>query len=68
MKVLDMVEAKRKPFSERDVTVTLTGAQWVTVLGRILRLDLSPEGERTYHEATKRMEKQILAANKEASK
>ena len=51
--------ADNAPFPKREVSVTLTGEQWVTLLARILRKDLSPKGERVYHAATTRLQKQL---------
>lgn len=51
-----------KPFSEADITVTLTGSEWVTLLARMLRRELSKKGEATYHEATTKLQKQLLTA------
>src|SRR5437660_6348514 len=40
-----------QPFSKREVTITLTGAEWTALLGRICG-NLSEESYRTYREAT----------------
>jgi hypothetical protein len=53
-----------KPFPKRDVAITLTGEQWVTLLARILRKELSPKGERVYHTAATRLNQQLEEANK----
>ena len=49
-----------KPFAKREVPVTLTGEQWVTLLARLLRKDLSPKGMRTYNKAATRLQEQLL--------
>lgn len=48
-------------FSERNITVTLTGAQWFALLARIGGRELSAKGAREYREATERLQKQLLA-------
>jgi len=55
-----------KLFSELDVSVTLTGAEWTAVLARLLRQALSPEGERVFETASKKMQGQLLEACKVA--
>jgi hypothetical protein len=50
-------------FSKTDVTVTLTGEEWFALLARIAKRPLSPEGAAIYHDATIKLQQQILAAS-----
>jgi hypothetical protein len=50
-------------FGNHDVPITLTGAQWIALLGRIVGRDLSPAGVREYREATEKLQAQLLAAS-----
>lgn len=53
-----------KPFSQREVSVTLTGAEWTAILARLLLHELSAEGERVYLDAVAKMQVQLLDASK----
>jgi hypothetical protein len=52
-----------KPFSQREVSVTLTGAEWTALLARLLRQPLSEEGERVCLVAASKMKRQLLDAS-----
>jgi hypothetical protein len=53
-----------KPFSQREVSITLTGAEWTAILARLLLHELSAEGERVYLDAVAKMQVQLLDASK----
>ena len=52
--------ADNAPFSKRDVEITLTGAQWVTILARLIPVKLSPAGERLSKRAQRLLQEQLL--------
>ena len=58
----------KRPFSETQITVTLKGKEWVTLLARMLRRELSKEGEATYHAASTKLQKQLLGAQTDHNK
>jgi hypothetical protein len=49
-------------FFALDISVTLNGSEWTTILGRILGKELSPEGNRVYRQAADTLAKQLRAA------
>ena len=58
-------------FPKADVTVTLTGEEWTTILGALTWVDattrdaaLSPKGRAVYHRAGNKLGEQVLAAQK----
>jgi hypothetical protein len=54
---------KMKPFSQREVSVTLTGAEWTALMARLLRQPLSDEGERVRRDAARKIKRQLLDAS-----
>jgi hypothetical protein len=56
-----------KPFSKREVSITLTGEQWVTLLARILQQPLSPKGAKVYNTAAFQLQRQLGAASEAKS-
>jgi hypothetical protein len=51
-----------KPFSERDVSVTLRGDEWAVLLAKIGGKPLSAEGRCIYAAGAKKLGDQLLAA------
>jgi hypothetical protein len=49
-------------FFARDISVTLNGYEWSTILGRILGKELSPEGIRVYNQAADKLATQLRDA------
>ena len=47
-------------FHKANVAVTLTGAEWTTILGLLLGKPLSDEGARVAREATKKLGAQVM--------
>jgi hypothetical protein len=54
-----------KPFPKRDVTVTLTGEEWTTLLARMINRELSAKGAKVYRQATTKLQQQILAQSEQ---
>jgi hypothetical protein len=55
--------ATMKPFSQREVSITLTGAEWTALMARLLRQPLSDEGERVRRDAARKIKRQLLDAS-----
>lgn len=58
-----------KTFADRDVTVTLTGREWVVILARMVghtnpRYALSTEGAAVYHAAAVKLADQLAKEGK----
>ena len=51
------------PFPDMDVSVTLTGEEWTVLIARWIRKPLSEKGEAIYHNASKKLREQLLAAS-----
>ena len=51
-------------FPKADVTVTLTGEEWFIILGKLVDRDLSKKGMALYHEASRKLGKQLLEAQR----
>jgi hypothetical protein len=54
---------RRDSFSKLDVTVTLTGEEWFTLLSRLVGRDLSPKGLKLYKGAIGKLQSHVLAAS-----
>lgn len=57
-----VIESSDAPLPEREVAITLTGAEWVAFMARAMRRELSTEGARTYKRAATKLAEQIKAA------
>ena len=51
-------------FPDMDVSVTLTGEEWTTFLARFCGKSLSAKGEKIFHNASKKLQQQLLAASR----
>jgi hypothetical protein len=51
------------PFSQREVAVVLTGAEWFALLARLLRKPLSDKGRRVYVSAAEKLKGQLSKAS-----
>ena len=49
-------------FFEREITITLTGAEWFAYIARVLGKPLSAEGARLYSQAGEKIQQQLSAA------
>jgi hypothetical protein len=52
------------PFSKRQIAITMSGAEWVALIARVIDKPLSEAGVRVYEQAQKKMIKQLRAASK----
>jgi hypothetical protein len=57
--------ANNAPFPKREVSITLTGEEWVTVLARILGKEMSLKGAKVYRKAADKLNKQLLEASRD---
>ena len=53
------------PFPKRDVSITMTGEEWVALLALALRQELSTHGKDVALKATRKFGKQLLERQKE---
>lgn len=59
-----MTKPKRLPFGERQITVTLTGAQWTALLAKLTNTGLSQSGQEIGKEAERLLAEQIVGQTK----
>ncbi len=50
-------------FSEMDVTVTMRGEEWFTIMAQLARRDLSLKGKTLLKSGLKKMQEQVVAAS-----
>lgn len=50
-------------FPEAEVSVTMTGAEWTALLGRIAGYSFSASGRSIYRSAAKKLQEQLTAAS-----
>ena len=55
------------PFSKQQVSVTMSGEEWVALIARVLNKPLSKRGEKVYQEAQLRLTHQLREASKAAA-
>ncbi len=55
-----MNQDQKKTFSQKQISVTMSGRHWVALLGRLCGRNLSLEGARAYHEASKILNAELL--------
>lgn len=55
-------------FSEAEVTVTLLGKEWTTILAKLTNKMLSPQGQAVYKGAQAKLSAQLLESAKPVKK